>query len=101
MIQRIKKILYATDLTKNSAYAFRYAINSSQKHDAQIIILHVIEKLSPGVEGLVGLFLERPDLEKIWQEKKVQQIQRLQRRLEEFSKRELQDDPDTDRKSVV
>jgi len=29
MIPRIKKILYATDLTKNSAYAFRYAVNSA------------------------------------------------------------------------
>jgi nucleotide-binding universal stress UspA family protein len=41
----IKKILYATDLSKNSAYAFRYAVDFAEKHDAQIIILHVYEKL--------------------------------------------------------
>ena len=38
MIPKIQKILYATDLSENSAYAFRYAINSAKKHDADIII---------------------------------------------------------------
>jgi len=42
----IKKILYATDLSKNSAYAFLYAVDYAEKHDAQIIILHVNERLS-------------------------------------------------------
>ena len=41
----IKKILYATDLSKNSAYAFQYAADYAEKHAAQIIILHVYEKL--------------------------------------------------------
>ena len=43
MIPEIKRILYATDLSDNSAYAFRYAMNSAIKHDAGIIILHVFE----------------------------------------------------------
>ena len=33
MIPKIKKILYATDLSPNSAYAFRYAINSAINHE--------------------------------------------------------------------
>ncbi len=47
MIPEIKKILYTTDLSPNSAYAFRYAINSAKKHDATIIILHVVEEIAP------------------------------------------------------
>ena len=46
MIPKIKKILYTTDLSPNSDYAFRYAINSAKKHDANIIILHVLEEIS-------------------------------------------------------
>jgi nucleotide-binding universal stress UspA family protein len=42
MIPQIKKILYATDLTKNSSYAFYFAADLAQKHDAQIVILHCI-----------------------------------------------------------
>ena len=95
MIPRIQKILYATDLTKNSAYAFRYAINSAQKHNAQIYILHVLESLPPAIEGLFRLHLEESRLEQLWKEKKEEQIQRIQNRLREFANRELKDDPET------
>ena len=37
MIPQIKRILYATDLSDNSAYVFRYAIDSAKKCDAGII----------------------------------------------------------------
>ena len=47
MIPNIQKILYATDLSPNSVYALRYAINSDMKHDADIVILHVFEKTDP------------------------------------------------------
>ena len=46
MIPKIKKILYATDLSENSAYAFRYAVNSAQQHGAKIHILHVLEEIN-------------------------------------------------------
>ncbi|HVP76357.1 MAG TPA: universal stress protein [Thermodesulfobacteriota bacterium] len=43
MIPQIKKILYATDLSKNSSFAFLYATDVARKHNAKIIILHAIE----------------------------------------------------------
>jgi nucleotide-binding universal stress UspA family protein len=45
MIPKIKKILYATDLSKNSSYAFLHAIEMAKKHDAKIVILHVVEPI--------------------------------------------------------
>jgi nucleotide-binding universal stress UspA family protein len=54
MIPQIKKILYATDISKNSAYAFYYAVDIAQKRHAKIVILHVIEPVSPLVRGYVG-----------------------------------------------
>jgi nucleotide-binding universal stress UspA family protein len=45
MIPQIRKILYATDLTKNSAYAFYFALSLAQKNGAQIIILHSIQPI--------------------------------------------------------
>jgi len=47
----IKKILYATDLSKNSAYAFLYATDYAEKHDAQIIALYVYETLPWGSQA--------------------------------------------------
>jgi len=95
MIPRIKDILYTTDLSKNSAYAFRYAINSAQKHDAQIHILHVIETTSPSTERLLETVLSHDKIEKVRQETKESLIRQIENRLTEFAKRELKDDPDT------
>jgi nucleotide-binding universal stress UspA family protein len=50
MIPQIKKILYATDLSKNSSYAFLYATDLARRHDARITILHAIEPIPPYVE---------------------------------------------------
>lgn len=43
MIPRIQKILYATDLSENSAYVFRYALNSAEMHNAKIHVLYVLK----------------------------------------------------------
>ncbi len=45
MIPRIKKILFATDLSSNAYHAFLYAFCLAQEHKAKITILHVIEPL--------------------------------------------------------
>jgi nucleotide-binding universal stress UspA family protein len=45
MIPKIKRILYATDLSKNSAYAAYYAIGLAQTNNAKITVLHVVEPL--------------------------------------------------------
>jgi len=43
MTPQIKNILYATDLSKNSAYAFFYAVDMAKRHNARIVILHSLE----------------------------------------------------------
>lgn len=42
MIPEIKTILYATDLSKNSSYAFLYAVDMAKRHKAGIVILHSV-----------------------------------------------------------
>ena len=44
MVSKIRKILYATDLSKNSStYLLSYALDMAIHHKASITILHVIE----------------------------------------------------------
>jgi nucleotide-binding universal stress UspA family protein len=50
MIPQIEKILYSTDLSKNSSYAFLYAIDMAKRHDASIVILHAIEPTPAYIE---------------------------------------------------
>jgi nucleotide-binding universal stress UspA family protein len=95
MIPRIKKILYATDLTKNSAYAFRYAVNSAQKHEAEIHIFHVIEALSPQTMNMLSMWFGPDEIEKKNAEAKQSQVQRIEARIREFAHRELQKDQET------
>lgn len=53
MLPNIKKILYATDLSKNSAYALSYAINAVVRYDTELVILHVLERVNPAVENVL------------------------------------------------
>ena len=54
MIPQIKKILYATDLSENSSYAFNYATDLAQRYGAEIVILHAIEPVPGHVERRFG-----------------------------------------------
>ena len=58
MIPQIKKILYATDLSKNSSYAFLYATDMARRHNAKIIILHAIDPVPPYAEAYAGMTVE-------------------------------------------
>jgi nucleotide-binding universal stress UspA family protein len=95
MIPRIANILYTTDLSKNSAYAFRYAINSAQRHDARIHIFYVIETAAPASEKILQWVIPEEKLEKVRGETKESMVKRIGDRLMEFAGRELKDDPET------
>ena len=63
MIPQINKILYATDLSKNSAYAFYFAVDMAKKHDAKIIFLHAVEPIPASVYLTYTDKLERGEQE--------------------------------------
>jgi nucleotide-binding universal stress UspA family protein len=89
----IKKILYATDLSKNSAYAFRYAIDMAQNHHADIHLLHVIERLGPTSEALIQDYL--PEKSSEYHKKIIAgAIDRTKKKIAAFRDRELADHPD-------
>ena len=88
----IKKILYATDLSPNSDYAFRYAINSAKKNDADVIILHVAEERAP--------FFDEKRLKEISDIKVADATDLIKKRLKLFCDRELKDDPQYADKAV-
>ena len=81
MNPQIKKILYATDLSKNSSYAFYYAIDLARRYDAKIVILHAIEPIPIYLETYVASLAEREEEDR---QKVSQQVQKL---LEDFCKK--------------
>ena len=78
MIPRIKKILYATDLSKNSAYAFYFAIDVAQRSEAKIIILHVVEPLLP----IVRFYGSSDEEKRYYQQEKNTDLEVIKKHLE-------------------
>ena len=84
MIPEIKKILYATDLSESAQHSFGYAASLSDRYNAGITVLHVLEDLSPStamrVKSIMG--------EERWLETLARNKQditdSIRKRLEEF-----------------
>jgi nucleotide-binding universal stress UspA family protein len=81
MIPKIKKILYATDLSKNSSYAFLYATDMAKRHNATIIILHAIEPIPPYAEVYTGM------TEEIKRKQQEETVEEIKKHLQEFCKK--------------
>jgi len=94
MIPKIQKILYATDLSPNSEYAFRYAVNSAIKHDAKLIILHVFETMPHASRTLIELHLGEEQRKRIFQERTSYTLERIRKRLKLFRDKEFKDNPE-------
>jgi nucleotide-binding universal stress UspA family protein len=94
MLPDITKILYATDLSDNSAYALRYAINSALKHDAGIIILHVFEHVSATMRSVLNVYLDEDLRKKIDNERVTETIDRIRTRLQVLYDKEFRGEPD-------
>ena len=73
MITQIKKILYATDLSKNSSYAFLHATDMAKRHNATMIILHAIEPIPPYAEVYRGM---TDETDRKQQEETVEEIKK-------------------------
>jgi len=85
MIPQIKKILYATDLSKNSYYGFFYAVDMAKKFNASIVILHAVEPFRHMYDES-GIGIE----ERVKKAKKQEQemnIEEIKKRVQEVCKR--------------
>jgi len=88
MLPQTKRILYATDLSPNSGYVFRYALSEAEKHGAHLVILHVIEKLAPTALALAGPFLGGDAFEALSEENKSYAKARVLKRLQHICNQE-------------
>jgi len=86
MIPEIKKILYATDLSKNSSYAFLYAIDLAKRYNGSIIFLHVIEPVRPYMYPEVGVRVYEL-LERAKEKEQGLNIEEIKKHLQGFCKK--------------
>ena len=88
MTPQIKKILYATDLTKNSAFAFQYALEIALEHGATIVILHCVEPVPPMVRHYVKGFVDEIKWEEKIQYEQQVAVEQIKHRIAAFCERQ-------------
>lgn len=92
MLPEIKRILYATDLSRNSAFAFRYAMKFAEEQNADIVILHVLEQMSPNTRALLALYVADSELKNVLDEK-MDVTEEIKARLNIFCNQEYNNAP--------
>jgi nucleotide-binding universal stress UspA family protein len=96
MMPQIKRILYTTDLSPNAVFVLRYAIDSAKKHGAKLVILHVLEALSPTAIVLAMTYLDPEHSVSISEEKIDYTKKRILKRLQTVCQSELNGDPEAE-----
>jgi nucleotide-binding universal stress UspA family protein len=84
MLPGIKKILYATDLSESAGYAFGYAVSLADHYGAKIVILHVIEDLSPSVTHQLATMFGEDKWKDVRDHQAEEVLETLRKRLEKF-----------------
>ena len=87
MLPQIKKILYATDLSKNAQYAFSYAISMAKTYDAKITILHAVEESSFQSVSMVADYLGEAEWQILKKNRRKEVEDEINKRLKEYSKK--------------
>lgn len=80
MIPKIKKILYATDLSDGASHAFGYAVSIAMGIEAKISIINVYEKLSHNA----NIEMRSEDFSSA----KTKLTEKIKTRLQQYAKRE-------------
>ena len=84
MIPEIEKILYPTDLSETSNFAFSYAASVANRYDASIIILHILKDVTHSSEELITNVLGENKWQEILGRNKREIIEKIRLRLEDF-----------------
>ncbi len=100
MLPNYKNILYATDLTPNSEYAFKHAIMMTRRSQAKIYLLHVVPEIDAGFRSYVSAVMGEGKLESFEEQHEEEARNGLKKRLEMFAQEELEDHPE-DLKSIA
>ena len=84
MVPEIKKILYTTDMSDTSNYAFGYAASLANRYDALITIFHVLKNPRPTSDNLVANVLGKDKYKMLLDRGKTEVVETIRLRLEEF-----------------
>ena len=94
MTPDIKKILYATDLSPNSTYALRYALQSAKLYNAEVIIMHAFETAYIGYAPVLNTYIDDKGQQMLYEERVAESKAAIEKRLKTVCDEELDENPD-------
>jgi nucleotide-binding universal stress UspA family protein len=91
MIPETRTVLCALDLEPDSGAVLRQAIASTRAHGAKLILLHVVEGLSPSSRAMIRNVMSDDEIDKVHADGMARLRRDFLDRLREFCARELPD----------
>ena len=93
MLPKVQTILYATGLGPGAPYVFRHALNEAERHQAKIVLLHVMEPLNPFGRHLVELHISHEQAEQIQEQAREHAKTRIEERVQKLCDKETCEAP--------
>lgn len=91
MIPKTQTVLCATDLEPDSGAVLRQAIATAQAHGAKLILLHVVEGMTPSSRAMVRNVMSDAEIDKIHADGMARLRRDFLDRLKVFCEQELPD----------
>lgn len=88
MLPKIKTILYATGMGAGAPHVYRYALEMAKQHDAEIIAVSGLEKLSSFAQSLVNVHIAKEQQEQIHRDAHEHAKSKLQERIAQLCTKE-------------
>jgi nucleotide-binding universal stress UspA family protein len=85
----LEKILYVTDLGRQTRPVFRYAVSLARHYGADLLMLHVVEPLGPTGKFIMETYLDDEAARRFRKEGQREVLERMKERLRLFCKEEL------------
>ncbi|MDD2388863.1 MAG: universal stress protein [Desulfobacterales bacterium] len=86
MIPKIKKILFANDLSYNSKFALAYSVSLAGCYGSKVIVLHVLEEISESLDNSLAPYFGESKWKSLKNEISSETIELLEKRVVSFCK---------------
>lgn len=90
---KMDRILYAAHLALNTSKPFHEVMEIAKKFDAKLVILHVIEELSPGEVSMAQWVGGNKVTDKHYEDFKKYSVERIRTMIQETCDKAFSDDP--------
>lgn len=88
-LPKVKRILYTTSLGPYARVVYRHALEQARQHQAQVVMLHVINPIGELGEALIKQYLPAELVKKVHDEGVARVLAQMETRVRQFFEEEM------------